>query len=551
MKILHLSDTHGCHRRLRDLPEADVLVHSGDFCMVGSEQEALDFLNWLCDLPYRHKLFICGNHDECLYAANVQGLDGNVHYLCNSGIEINGVKFYGVPMFVRDSISGRQSRNYAQIPEDTDVLITHLPPYGILDCDSGINYGSQELLDRVIAVSPRLHLFGHIHRQHCITSNGITTFSNGAIMSDDFSRFRSPNVIPIVTWYEHIRCRPGMYIGKPQGDGSHSDDGIYGLIKYVIDNSIDEFNMGAGKRIEIEISENRSVTVRDYGRGIPFDEVIDAASKITPGRKCDSKTFKRSIGGNGVNLKTVNALSRECTVESVRNGQKVSIEFNKGVLTSGSGIQPTSEENGTRVTFTPDDTLFRGFAYRMDVVETVVKNYTCLNAGLSIYLNGKKYCSRHGMLDMLTDNMTSEPLYPIIHLQGDDIEVVLTHTNQPGEVYYSFVNGHHTTQGGTHLTAFREHLCRTIKDFSGKGYGSPDIRNGIVAAIAVRIQEPVFADSIRRKLGSKEIAPDSPVTVNKFIGDFIKKELDDYLHRHTDVAEAMLAKIAASRNAKR
>ena len=197
MKILHLSDTHGCHRRLRDLPEADVLVHSGDFCMASTEQEALDFMNWLCDLPYRHKLFICGNHDGCLYGANVQGLDGNVHYLCNSGIEIDGVKFYGVPMFVGDSLSGRQSRNYAQIPGDIDVLITHLPPYGILDCDSGINYGSLELLDRVVAVSPQLHLFGHIHRQHGITSNGITTFSNGAIMSDDFNRFQSPNVIEL------------------------------------------------------------------------------------------------------------------------------------------------------------------------------------------------------------------------------------------------------------------------------------------------------------------------------------------------------------------
>lgn len=362
--------------------------------------------------------------------------------------------------------------------------------------------------------------------------------------SDGIAEYGSDS-IKTLAWNEHIRRRPGMYIGK-LGDGSHSDDGIYVLIKEVIDNGIDEFNMGAGKRIEIEISDNRRVSVRDYGRGIPLDKVIDVASKINTGGKFDSKTFQKAVGLNGVGLKAVNALSEDCTVESVRNGQKVTIEFNKGELTRDSGIVPTTEENGTRVTFTPDDTLFRGFAYRMDIIETMVKNYTYLNAGLSIYLNGKKYCSRHGLLDLLTDNMTSEPLYPIIHLQGDDIEVVLTHTNQSGEEYYSFVNGQHTTQGGTHLTAFREHLCRTVKEFSGKGYEFSDIRNGIVAAIAVRIQEPLFASQAKTKLNSKEIAPDSPVTVNKFIGDFIKKELDDYLHRNTDVAEAMLTKIAAS-----
>ena len=362
--------------------------------------------------------------------------------------------------------------------------------------------------------------------------------------SDGIAEYGSDS-IKTLAWNEHIRRRPGMYIGK-LGDGSHSDDGIYVLIKEVIDNGIDEFNMGAGKRIEIEISDNRRVSVRDYGRGIPLDKVIDVASKINTGGKFDSKTFQKAVGLNGVGLKAVNALSEDCTVESVRNGQKVTIEFNKGELTRDCGIVPTTEENGTRVTFTPDDTLFRGFAYRMDIIETMVKNYTYLNAGLSIYLNGKKYCSRHGLLDLLTDNMTSEPLYPIIHLQGDDIEVVLTHTNQSGEEYYSFVNGQHTTQGGTHLTAFREHLCRTVKEFSGKGYEFSDIRNGIVAAIAVRIQEPLFASQAKTKLNSKEIAPDSPVTVNKFIGDFIKKELDDYLHRNTDVAEAMLTKIAAS-----
>ncbi|MDE7402809.1 MAG: type IIA DNA topoisomerase subunit B [Muribaculaceae bacterium] len=351
--------------------------------------------------------------------------------------------------------------------------------------------------------------------------------------------------IQTLSWNEHIRRRPGMYIGK-LGDGSHTDDGIYILVKEVVDNSIDEFNMGMGTRIDITIDDEGTVAVRDYGRGIPLGKVKNVASEINTGGKFDDKNFKKSVGLNGVGLKAVNALSETCTVSSVRDGQKVTVEFAKGECVSESEPTPTNEPNGTYVRFKPDNTLFQNFRFNPETVETMVEHYTYLNSGLHIFYNGKKYLSRHGLLDLLKDNMTAEPLYPIIHLKGDDIEVVLTHTDQNGEEYYSFVNGQHTTQGGTHLTAFREHVSRTIKEFSGKGYEFADIRNGMVAAVAVRIQEPVFESQTKTKLGSKEIAPDSGVTVNKFVGDFIKKELDDYLHRHTDVAEAMLQKIATS-----
>lgn len=351
--------------------------------------------------------------------------------------------------------------------------------------------------------------------------------------------------IQTLSWNEHIRRRPGMYIGK-LGDGSHSDDGIYVLIKEVIDNSIDEFNMGAGRKIEISVEEDGRVCVRDYGRGIPLGKVREVASEINTGGKFDDKNFKKSVGLNGVGLKAVNALSTECEVTSVRDGRRVTVFFERGNLRAHTEPEPTSEENGTKVVFTPDNTLFQNYHYRMEFIETMVNNYTYLNSGLQIYFNGKRYLSRHGLLDLLKENMTSEPLYPIIHLRGEDIEVVLTHTDQYGEEYYSFVNGQHTTQGGTHLTAFREAVSRTIKEFSGKSYEYSDIRNGMVAAISVRIQEPVFESQTKTKLGSKEIAPGSPVTINKFIGDFIKKELDDYLHKHTDVAEVMLKKIASS-----
>lgn len=353
------------------------------------------------------------------------------------------------------------------------------------------------------------------------------------------------DAIQHLDWNEHIRRRPGMYIGK-LGDGSHAEDGIYVLIKEVVDNSIDEFNMGAGKRIDILLTEEGEVTIRDYGRGIPLGKVKEVASEINTGGKFDDKNFKKSVGLNGVGLKAVNALSTYCHVASVRDGKTVVVDFEKGNVVSQSAPTDTKEPNGTLVKFQPDNTLFRDYHFRQEFVETMVNNYTYLNAGLQIFLNGKKYLSRHGLLDLLRENMTSEPLYPIIHLKGDDIEVVLTHTDQYGEEYYSFVNGQHTTQGGTHLTAFREHVSRTIKEFSGKGYEYSDIRNGLVAAVSVRIQEPVFESQTKTKLGSKEIAPGSAVTVNKFIGDFIKKELDDYLHKNPDIAEIMLKKIASS-----
>lgn len=353
------------------------------------------------------------------------------------------------------------------------------------------------------------------------------------------------NAIQTLKWNEHIRRRPGMYIGK-LGDGTHSDDGIYVLIKEVVDNSIDEFNMGAGKRIDITLTEEGEVMVRDYGRGIPLGKVKEVASDINTGGKFDDKNFKKSVGLNGVGLKAVNALSTYCHVASVRDGKKVEVEFERGDLIRQSEPIPTDEPNGTLVRFTPDPTLFQNYRFNQEFVETMVNNYTYLNAGLQLFYNGRKYYSRHGLLDLLRENMTNDPLYPIIHLSGEDIEVVLTHTDQYGEEYYSFVNGQHTTQGGTHLTAFREHVTRTIKEFSGKGYEFSDIRNGLVAAVSVRIQEPVFESQTKTKLGSKEVAPGSSLTVNKFIGDFIKKEIDDYLHRNPDIAEIMLRKIASS-----
>lgn len=346
-------------------------------------------------------------------------------------------------------------------------------------------------------------------------------------------------------WNEHIRRRPGMYIGK-LGDGTHSEDGIYVLLKEVLDNSIDEFNMGAGKRIDITLTEEGEVTVRDYGRGIPLGKVKEVASQINTGGKFDDKNFKKSVGLNGVGLKAVNALSENFHIESTREGQQVTVDFEEGRVINQTSPTESKEPNGTLVRFKPDNQLFKDFNFKIEFLETMVNNYTYLNTGLQIFLNGKKYLSRHGLLDLLRENLTAEPLYPIIHLKGDDIEVVLTHTDQYGEEYYSFVNGQHTTQGGTHLTAFREHLGRTIKEFSGKGFEYSDIRNGIVAAISVRIQEPVFESQTKTKLGSKEIAPGSNTTVNKFIGDFLKKELDDYLHKNPDVADAMLRKITAS-----
>lgn len=345
---------------------------------------------------------------------------------------------------------------------------------------------------------------------------------------------------------EHIRRRPGMYIGK-LGDGSHPEDGIYVLLKEVVDNSIDEFNMGAGKRIDINVTVDGNVEVRDYGRGIPLGKVIDVASKINTGGKFDSKNFQKSVGLNGVGLKAVNALSDRCTVISHRDGIQVRVDFEKGEVVNDHGREDTKEPNGTYVMFHPDPLLFRNYAYNLEFVESMVNNYTYLNTGLQIYFNGKRCVSRHGLLDLLKRNINSEPLYPIIHLKGDDIELVITHSNKYGEEYYSFVNGQYTPQGGTHLSAFREWIGRTIKEFSGKNFEYSDIRNGIVAAVSIRIQEPVFESQTKTKLGSLEVSPEEgAMSIKKFLGDFIKKELDDYLHKNPDTAEIMLQKITSS-----
>ncbi len=346
--------------------------------------------------------------------------------------------------------------------------------------------------------------------------------------------------IKTLVWYEHIRLRPGMYIGK-LGDGSQSDDGIYVLAKEVIDNAIDEYMMGFGKQISVDVDE-RSVSVRDYGRGIPLDKVADVSSKMNTGAKYDSKAFKKSVGLNGVGIKAVNALSTDFYIKSVRDGMQHAIEFKEGKMVKDFGIEPTDEPNGTLVRFTPDSTLFREYRYREEYLIQLVKNYTFLNTGLSIYLNGKKYYSRYGLLDLLKENLTTEPLYPIIHLKGDDIEAVITHTRQFGEEYYSFVNGQHTSQGGTHLTAFREAVSRTIKEFSGKNFEYSDIRSGMVAAISIKVEEPMFESQTKTKLGSRDMGPEGP-TVAKFIGDFIKKELDNYLHINRDTADILIKKV--------
>ncbi|WP_289158168.1 DNA topoisomerase IV subunit B [uncultured Muribaculum sp.] len=346
--------------------------------------------------------------------------------------------------------------------------------------------------------------------------------------------------IKTLDWREHIRLRPGMYIGK-LGDGSQNDDGIYVLIKEVLDNAIDEYMMGFGKQIDVEITET-SASVRDYGRGIPLDKVADVSSKMNTGAKYDSKAFKKSVGLNGVGIKAVNALSTEFRITSTRDGQSRTIEFRCGEMVSDSGIVPSDEPNGTMVSFHPDNSIFRDFRYNDEYVIQLIKNYTFLNTGLSIYFNGKRYYSRNGLLDLLKENLTTEPLYPIIHLTGEDIEAVITHTKQFGEEYYSFVNGQHTTQGGTHLSAFRESVSRTIKEHYGKNFEYSDIRGGMVAAISIKVEEPVFESQTKTKLGSRDMGPEGP-TVAKFIGDFIKKELDNYLHKEPETADILLKKI--------
>ena len=349
--------------------------------------------------------------------------------------------------------------------------------------------------------------------------------------------------IRTLDWREHIRLRPGMYIGK-LGDGSYNDDGIYVLLKEVLDNAIDEYMMGFGRQITVDVDET-SVTVRDYGRGIPLGKLIDVASKMNTGAKYDSKAFKKSVGLNGVGIKAVNALSTSFIIQSNRDGMMCRAEFQRGELISQSGETPTDEPNGTFVRFTPDNTIFRDYHYNDDFIVTLLKNYTYLNTGLAIVFNGRRFISRNGLLDLLRANMTKDPLYPIIHLKGEDIEIAITHANQYGEEYYSFVNGQHTTQGGTHLAAFKESVSRTIKEFFSKNFEYSDIRNGMIAAVSVKVEEPVFESQTKTKLGSRDMGPDGP-TVAKFISDFLKKELDNFLHKNLETSEIILKKIQES-----
>jgi topoisomerase-4 subunit B len=347
---------------------------------------------------------------------------------------------------------------------------------------------------------------------------------------------------------EHIRRRPGMYIGK-LGDGSHSDDGIYVLIKETIDNSIDEFRMGEGKVIEVTVKEG-SVRVRDYGRGVPLGKLVEAVSMLNTGGKYDSKAFKKSVGLNGVGTKAVNAVSSFFAVESFREGKTRRVEFAQGKLTKDSGILDYTgpEKRGTIVEFTPDNSkgLFENYHFRDDIIETMMRNYAYLNTGLTLNYNGTKFNSKNGLFDLLTENMTSTPLYPIIHITGEDIEIALTHTDQPGDEYFSFVNGQHTIQGGTHQAAYREAIGRTIKEFFNKNQELSDIRNGVVGAIAINVEEPVFESQTKVKLGSKDMSPTGGVSVNKFVNDFVKQQLDNYLHKHPEITEVMLQKIQDS-----
>jgi len=357
--------------------------------------------------------------------------------------------------------------------------------------------------------------------------------------------------IVTLTGVEHIRLRPGMYIGR-LGDGTHAEDGIYVLLKEVVDNSIDEFKMQAGRRIEVDIEDGLSVTVRDYGRGIPQGKLIEAVSVLNTGGKYDSKAFQKSIGLNGVGTKAVNALSRRFEVRSYRDGRVRTAVFEQGKLVEDqtselspeSGKPVTPEETGTLVRFEPDNTLFTGYKFHPEFVENMLRNYTYLNTGLEIYYNGRRIVSRNGLKDLLIDTMDTTPLYDIVHLKGDDIEIAFTHTNQQyGEEYHSFVNGQHTIQGGTHQSAFKEHIARTIKEFFNKNYEYGDIRSGIVAAIAINIQEPQFESQTKIKLGSLTMEPGGGVSVNKFVGDFVKLEVDNYLHRHPEVADIIQQKI--------
>jgi len=353
----------------------------------------------------------------------------------------------------------------------------------------------------------------------------------------------SEESIRTLEWKEHIRRRPGMYIGK-LGDGNSQDDGIYVLLKEVMDNSIDEFMMGYGKKINVDIKD-RKVSVRDFGRGIPLGKLKDVASKMNTGAKYDSKVFKKSVGLNGVGIKAVNALSKYFKIESYREGKKTTVEFSKGEVTGEENGVPTDEKNGTLVTFSPDNEMFGEYHYIEEYVENMLKNYVYLNSGLTIYFNGNALYSENGLKDLLEENMSAEGLYPIIHIKSEDIEVAMTHGNQYGEEYYSFVNGQHTTQGGTHLNAFREALVKTLRDFYRKDYEASDIRTSIIAAISIKIEDPVFESQTKTKLGSKDMGPEGP-TIRNYVNDFIKTRLDNYLHMNQATADILLKKIVES-----
>lgn len=375
-------------------------------------------------------------------------------------------------------------------------------------------------------------------------------------MTDEIGKKAASNYdednIKTLEWYEHIRRRPGMYIGK-LGDGTYDDDGIYVLLKEVMDNSIDEFMMGNGNKIEVTITDHSRVSIRDYGRGIPLGKVVDVASKMNTGGKYDSQAFKKSIGLNGVGIKAVNALSTIFIVESVRDGQKKRVDFSKGQVVKEYELEETKEKNGTRVSFVPDNAIFENYQYHDDFVVNMLKNYSYLNRGLTLTFNGEPYKSDNGVVDLLQHNMTEDALYPIIHLECDDLEIAMTHGNHYGEEYYTFVNGQNTTQGGTHLIAFKESIVKTIRDFYNKDYDVSDIRAGITAVVSIKVQEPVFESQTKTKLGSKDMAPtdtaDSPlagVTIRQFMMDFVTEQLDNYLHRNPDTAQAINAKIKDS-----
>ncbi|MBR2178314.1 MAG: ATP-binding protein, partial [Paludibacteraceae bacterium] len=376
---------------------------------------------------------------------------------------------------------------------------------------------------------------------------------NGGAQENAAAEYTDDNIVTL-EGLEHVRLRPGMYIGK-LGDGNSADDGIYVLLKEVIDNSIDEFRMHFGTTIDIKLDE-RTLTVRDYGRGIPQGKMVAAVSIMNTGAKYDTKSFQKSVGLNGVGTKAVNALSSNFSVWSFRDGKVKQADFEAGKLVKEYDLQPTTERDGTMVRFTPDEAVFGPYKFHTDYIETMLRNYTYLNTGLTLVFNGQKFVSRNGLLDLLQERNTAEPLYPIVHLKGEDIEIAFTHTDQYGEDYYSFVNGQYTTQGGTHQSALREHLSRAIKDFYQKNFELSDIRSGIVATIAINVIEPTFESQTKVKLGSANMAPDkdsegkpydlSGVSVNKFVGDFIKKEVDDFLHKNQEIADTMLHKIQES-----